>query len=491
MLKRIFSFVALLACVAPLLAGCDTGGAATATAVPVAPTNTTAPVMAPTNTAAPVMAPTNTTAPAMADTPTTGTVSKGKLQLIWFAWPPCQALTDLSKKFPGADVEVRCVPIGQWHDQIFTDFAAKGGADVVVLDSQYIGEAVKGGHVADLSEWMKTNIDVSKYVPAAVAAYGEYPSGSGKYYGVAAEADTQMLVYRKDLFADATVQADFKTAMKKDLALPKTWTELLDIAKFFKASNGKYMSVQNGYTTHWCGTPACYDQMATHWNQILWSFGGELWDPKTYKVEGILNSDTAVSALTFDRELFKTGPEGQGNFQFAEANDAMCNGTTAMETVWYGFGAGFVDKTGCKNSDKLGFAVVPGEKQHFLSLGGMGLSVSSYTKNKDLALAYVKWFESKETQIEWAKLGGFSARTDVLATNEFKNAAPYNPSFAEAYQFVKDFWNIPEYNALLIPQMDGLNLAVTGQKDPKAALDDIAKKQQQILDEAYPTGPPK
>ncbi len=396
----------------------------------------------------------------------------------------------LVKGFSGATVEVRCVPIDQWHSQIFTDFVAQSGADIVILDSQFIGEAVAGGHVMDLTEWMKTNIETDDYVPAALAAYGEYPAGSKKYYGIAAEGDTQMLVYRKDLMERADVKADFKTATGKDLALPKTWTELVAIAKFFKDSAGKY-GVQNGYTTHWCGTPACYDQMATHWNQILWSFGGELWNPATYKVQGVLNTDTAVKALDLDRELFKTGPTGQENFDFGAANSAMCDGTTALETVWFGFGAGFISEKDCKNAKNLGFAVTPGETQHFLSLGGMGLSVSSYTKNKEAALAFVKWFESKDTQLAWAKLGGFSARKSVLASDELKNAAPYNPAFAEAYQYVKDFWNIPEYNKMLEPQMDLLNKAVSGQISSKDALDQIAQKQQAILDEAYPNGPPK
>jgi len=39
--------------------------------------------------------------------------------------------------------------------------------------------------------------------------------------------------------------------------------------------------------------------------------------------------------------------------------------------------------------------------------------------------------------------------------------------------------------------MENLNLAVTGQMEPKAALDAIASKQQSIIDDAYPNGPPK
>ena len=512
MMKRMMSRLALLGPVAMLLASCGTDAAtptsvtAPATAVTTAATATTGSTTAATNTTGTTDVATATTGSAAtsttgsaAATSTTGSASPatvmtgttgGKLQVIWFAWQPCQALTDLSKTFPGGAVDVRCVPIGQWHDQIFTDFAAKGGADIVILDSQFIGEAVKGSHIADLTDWMKTNIEADDFVPAALAAYGEYPAGSKRYYGVPAEGDTQMYVYRKDLFANTAARTAYKTKTGKDLGPPSTWTELLGIAQFFKDSAGKY-GVQNGYTTHWCGTPSCYDQIATHWNQILWSFGGDIWDPAKYKTQGFINSDTAVKALDFDRQLFQTGPAGQGNFQFNETVDAMCSGTTASATIWFGFGAAFVDTKGCKNAANLAYAAAPGEKVHLTSLGGMGLHVSSYTKDKANALAYVKWFESKDTQLAWAKLGGFSARKSVLASPIFTGAAPYNPAFADAYQHVKDFWNVPEYNAMLQTEMENLNLAVTGQKATKDALDTIAKKQQDILDEAYPNGPPK
>jgi multiple sugar transport system substrate-binding protein len=467
--KRMLRAFAALALLSIVLAACQPAATPAPTAAPAA-TSASAATSAPAATAAPG--------------------NKPQLSIIWFAWQPCQALTDYVKTYPDADVSVRCVPIAQWHDQIFTDFAAKAGADIPILDSQYIGEAVVGHHILDLTDWMNSNIDVNSYVPSALKAYGEYPPGSGKYYGIAAEADAQMFVYRKDIMTNATAMADYKAATSKDLAPPQTWSDLLAIAQFFKKSNGKY-GVANGYTTHWCGTPACYDQIATHWNQILWSFGGDLWDPATYKVQGILNSDTGLKALQFDKDLFQTGPDGQGNFQFNETVDALCSGTTFMTTIWYGFGAAFVDPKGCKHSADLAYGVTPGDVKHFISLGGMGLHVSAYTKNKDAALAFVKWFESKDGQLGWAKLGGFSARTDVLATDTFKNAAPYNPSFAEAYQYVKDFWNLPEYNNMLQTEMNHLNLAVTGQEDPKAALDAIAKDQQKILDDAYPGGPPK
>jgi multiple sugar transport system substrate-binding protein len=480
-----------------LLAAC--GGTTPAVqptaAAPAAEPTTAAPAAEPTAapaaepTAAPAAEPTAAPAAEPTAAPTGGT--GGNLQIIWFAWQPCQALGELVKTYPDATVEVRCVPIGQWHDQIFTDFAAQGGADLVILDSQFIGEAVIGNHIVELTDWMPDNIETEDYVPEALSAYGEYPAASKRYYGVAIEGDVQMLVYRKDLFENADIQAAYKTATGQDLKLPETWTELLAIAKFFKETPDDVDQVPNGYTTFWCGTPACYDQVATVWNQMAWSFGGELWDPATYKVEGVINSEANLKALEFAAQLFQTGPDGSGDFQFNETVSALCDGSVAMGTIWFGFGPSFVDTQGCSQSANLGYGLIPGETERFLSLGGMGISVSSYSKNQDASLAFLKWLQSKETQIEWAKLGGFSARKSVLDSDEFKNAAPYNPAFSEAYQYVKDFWNVPEYNRLLQIQMEQLNLAITGQADPKTALDTIAAEQQAIFDEAYPNGPPQ
>lgn len=399
--------------------------------------------------------------------------TKPELQIIWFAWPPCDALQTLVNKYPDATVNVKCVPIGQWHDTIFTDFVAKGGADLPILDSQYIGEAVKGSHLVELTDWMKTNVDVNQYVPAALSAYGEYPPNSKRYYGLPAMADVMVQVYRKDVFE----KAGFKPATK--------WSELLTQMQKIKADK----LAPSGFAWFWCGAAACYDNVQTAWNQIAWSFGGELWDPATFKIKGVLDSPENQKALEYAAELYKTSPEGSGNFGFGEAVDAVCTGKAAETIIWVGFGPSFTDKKGCPQSDNLAFAVAPGEARHVLSLGGMGVHVSAYTKNKDAALAFLKWFESKDTQLEWVKIGGYSARTDVLDSDTFKKAATYNSVFAESYKLVKDFWNLPEYNDLLVVQGEQLNLAITGQVDPKKALATIAEKQQAILDKAYPNGP--
>lgn len=409
---------------------------------------------------------------------------KPNLSIVWFAWPPCDLLTSLVANYEDANVSVSCVPLDQWHDQIFADFAAQGGADLPILDSQFMGEAVAGGHIVDLTEWMGANLPLDDYNQTALAYYAEVPSGSGAFYSVPVITDTRMLVYRKDLFENADVQAAYTEATGAELQVPQSWTELLAIAQFFKDTD----FIENGYASHWINSG---DLVQTAWNHILWSFGGELWDASTYTVEGVLNSEAGLEAVQFGQQLFNTGPVGAASFGFDETVGTICNGSTAMIEIWYGFGGAFTNAETCAEAPNLGFAVVPGEDAHFISLGGQGMSISSYSANQEAAQAFLAWLQSDEVQTMWVEGGGFPGRNSILASDAFLNAAPYNPTFAEAFQYVKDFWNIPEYNELLGIQGEYLNLALSGQMDAQEALNSIAAEQQEVLDEAYPDGPPQ
>lgn len=389
-----------------------------------------------------------------------------ELSIIWFSWPPCDLLDTITDDYPDATVTVTCVPLGQWFDQIFLDFASQGGADLPILDSQFMGAAVAGGHIVNLTEWMNENLPVDDYVPAALGAYGEVVPGSGEYYSVPIMTDTRMLVYRADVFEEAGFEP------------PLTWTQLLEQAQFFAESD----LIENGFATHWSPDG---DLVATAWNHLFWSFGGELWDPETYTVEGVLNREEGVRAIEFAQQLWETAPDGAGSFGFDEVVGAMCNGTTAMVEIWYGFGGAFTSPDSCAEAENIGFAVVPGEDEHFISLGGMGISLSAYSENPDEALALIAWLQSDEIQTRWAEGGGFPGRISILESDAFLETAPFNPSFAEAFQLVKDFWNLPEYQEMLGIQQEFLNLAITGQMDAQEALDEIALEHQEILDENY------
>jgi multiple sugar transport system substrate-binding protein len=125
-----------------------------------------------------------------------------------------------------------------------------------------------------------------------------------------------------------------------------------------------------------------------------------------------------------------------------------------------------------------------GPAGRFVSLGGQGISISSYSKKQDAAKKFLAWFEKEDTQKEWVKLGGLTANSKVAATDLYRTAMPWNTVFAASTPYLKDFYNTPNYSELLTASQKDLNAAVAGVMSPKDALDDLAQVEQKSIDES-------
>lgn len=228
------------------------------------------------------------------------------LSFIWFDWPPAQALetfanAEYKKERPNATIKVNTVPNANWHDAMFTQFAAhKTDFDIAILDSQHIGEAVTNGNILDLTDFVKNNIDVKAYNPYLLAAYGQFPQAeTGKrdenasLYGLPLLGDTWTMIYRKDLIGDKP---------------PQTWDEMISVAEKCQSENPGV----SGLAFHQANGS---DAAAVTYNTVNGVYGGNLWDPKTRKIEGVLNDAAGQEAM--DVLVNKMKPltaKGSGNW---------------------------------------------------------------------------------------------------------------------------------------------------------------------------------
>ena len=115
---------------------------------------------------------------------------------------------------------------------------------------------------------------------------------------------------------------------------------------------------------------------------------------------------------------------------------------------------------------KAVFFIAPeGPKGHYISIGGQGMSISSYSKKMDTAKQYMKWFMQKSVQEKWAELGGFTPLKEVLESDTFKKATPYNETFAASFPYLRDFWAVPEYSELLTVCQTNWSEAISGYQD--------------------------
>ena len=408
-----------------------------------------------------------------------------ELTILWAQWDPADYLQELVGKYEeetGIKVTVKQEPWGSFGDLFFTEMSAQGTSyDMVVGDSQWLGQASTQGHYLDMTDFL-TSEGIDKTVtPATLQYYGEFPAGSGQYWGYPTEGDANGWAYRKDLFEDPKEQEAFKTEYGYDLAPPKTYAELMDIAKFFTRPDDKLYGVA-------IYTQADYDALTMGFQNVLFSYGGD-WKDASNNAEGAINSTTAVDAVQYYHDLYDCcQAPGLSNAFFTETNDAFIGGQVAMAMNYFAFFPALANSEVNPYAENTGFFVNPAgpNGQQFAALGGQGMSIISYIspERQEAAKHFIKWFAQRKVQAEWAKLGGYTCNINVLKSDEFQKAAPYNPAFAQTMNFVKDFWNIPIYGELLrVSQAELGKFVIEGQGEAKDTMDTIATQQQQILEE--------
>jgi multiple sugar transport system substrate-binding protein len=408
-----------------------------------------------------------------------------ELTIWWAEWDPANYLQEIGNMYEeetGIAVSVVQTPWGSYFDRVATEWAAQGTAfDMVVGDSQWLGQAVTEGHYVDMTEFLTSTGIKDTVTPATLQYYGEYPAGSASYYAYPTEGDANGWAYRKDLFEDPEEMAAFEEAYGYPLAVPQTWDQLRDIAEFFhRPDDGLY-----GVGVY---TQVDYDAITMGFQNTFFAYGGN-WYDETYNTLGVVNSDGAVQALELYKELYSFAPPGTNNAFFPEMNDVFITGQAAMIMNYFAFFPALANENINPYAATTGYFSMPEgpDGQRFAALGGQGISINNYIDDtrKQAAYDFIEWFATEEVQLAWAQLGGYTCNIAVLESPEFLEVAPYNAAFAETMTFVKDFSNIPEFGQLLEVAQRYLNgYVVGGEGTAQEALDNMAAEMDAILVDA-------
>jgi multiple sugar transport system substrate-binding protein len=300
-----------------------------------------------------------------------------ELSILWAQWSPAdylQQIANIYEQETGIKVTVVQEPWGSFGDRFFTEMAAGGDAwDMVVGDSQWIGQGATQGHYVDLTDFMVSNGINTSVTPATLQYYGEYPAGSGTYWAYPTEGDADGWAYRMDLFEDPTNMADFQAQYGYALAVPETYAQMMDIAQFFtRPEEGLY-----GVAIY---TQRDYDAITMGFENMMFSWGGA-WQAADNTVEGVINSPAVVEALQYYRDLYDCCQvPGLSNAFYTETNDAMIGGQAAMIMNYFAFFPALANSSTNPYADVTGYFANPAGPTGIrkAALGGQGMSVISY-----------------------------------------------------------------------------------------------------------------
>ena len=263
---------------------------------------------------------------------------------------------------------------------------------------------------------------MNDFMPATVYGYSTWPKGTPNYWALPAMGDAIGWTYRKDWFARPELQAEFKKKYGRDLAPPKTWDELKQIAEFFQGReiDGKKVYGADIYTER--GS----EGITMGVTNALYDWGFQYDNPKKpYDMEGFVNSPGAVEGLEFYKSLYKCcTPPGYSNAYMSGGPRRLQvrPGRDADELLrllpgpLQGPGRG-------RRQDRLLRQPEAEKVSTSPSSAARASRWSSYSDKQDEALEYIKWFAQPEVQKKWWALGGYSCSNAVLQRPELPQRA--------------------------------------------------------------------
>lgn len=435
-MKSIHRALTLLLVAAFVLSACGP----TATPAPQA----TQPVAQPT---AVVPAPTQvvvqpTTAPTTPPEPTQPPAPAAKL-VIWADDTRAPILSALAADFLAKyNVELVVEDLGRVQDirtPMITAAPAGEGPDIFVGVHDWLGALVESGLVAPIDLGAKAD----QFVPLSLEAF---TYTDGKLYGVPYATENLGFFYNTDLVPEP----------------PKTWDEMIEVAKTLKA-DGKIE-----YATAMAG--GGYENLP-----ILTSFGGYIfgrnadgsWNPNDVG----LDSQGMIDAVAWMRGLVE--------------QDLMPE-TADYETAHQLFETGKIPflMAGPWALDRIRASGVPYAVTSFPNdgapfLGVQGFMVNAFSENVLLAQTFLTEYVATDEFMQKIYETGLrpSAFQPVLATMNDKDLVAMGEAGANAMPMP----NIPEMGSVWSAWNNGIALAVTGKQTPKDAMTDAANQVRSLI----------
>ncbi|MFC9914576.1 ABC transporter substrate-binding protein [Streptomyces sp. NPDC127197] len=201
----------------------------------------------------------------------------------------------------------------------------------------------------------------------------------GKYVGMPAWTNAEILFYRKDLFEDASEKAAFRKKYGYELAPPGSWQQFQDTAAFFTRGTKLYgTDVKGAVETEWlahvlqAGSPG-----------VVLDDSGNV----------IIDNAQHVAALKFYSDLnnrLKVSPPGAAQLDWAGAQNLFNQGKTAMMRFW-AHAYPLIPKDSPVHG-KVGVApMIAGSAGIGAIPGPFYLSIPNAGKNNDLAKQFIKF----------------------------------------------------------------------------------------------------
>jgi len=382
----------------------------------------------------------------------------------------------------GINIQLVTISHTELYEKVMVELIGETGAyDAVEYVYKDLADFCEGGFLRPVDDYIEEyNLQglVDDSLPVMKKMYTQWKD---KTYGLVYDGDIHSYYYRKDLFNEPEIKAEFQKRFGYELRPARTWDEYRDIAKFFKETD---------YTQYGCSEIARRGRMYLWWANRFFGLGGE-WFDKDGKPA--INSAAGIKAAKNFKECIKYAPPGVLEFEYPEHETAWVKGQIPQFVQW---GDAWKDallspesKIKHLGTKALGIALTPGG--HPILAAGFGFAFPKAAEHTEEAFRFIAWLTSKE-QSTWSITHPESGIDAYLVKGHFDNAELYDVLAPEYLAGLKKCiangkpdLRIPHGSEFLSVLDLNLSRVLAGEVDAKKALDDTAKEWAKILKKYY------
>ncbi|MCF0146719.1 MAG: extracellular solute-binding protein [Eubacterium sp.] len=341
--------------------------------------------------------------------------------------PQVHSLQGLIRNFEiktNIHVDITILPHRYMYEKILENHKLKSQKeqpyDVFMYDIPWLSLLASEHILEDITQQLN-HIDLNIFLSDCLKYYSNYQQ---HYYGIPFMYAPQIFYYRKDLFEDAGLKADYEKQNNITLRPPLTLKEFNTIADFF---TNKTDRIDYGISV-----PAAYDEcLVPEIHMRLRAYNGDFFDSKGNMA---LDSQQTLKAyINFVRSVKVAKP----NYRNADDNSVVqefLQGETAMLITYPSFLTNVVDLRRSSLVGSIGYHHIPGRCP---LLGGWGMGISTVSRSKKEAFEFLRWTCDEQVANYLTLLGGQSAITSTLMNDELIKLYPWLPLYHSTYAYCK------------------------------------------------------
>jgi multiple sugar transport system substrate-binding protein len=329
----------------------------------------------------------------------------------------------------------------------------------------YSAEFGNAGYLEDITD--KLDPALKKDMQAAL----DCVSYKDRIYGLPRFLSIRSFYYNTRMFQDAGLDPK---------APPTNWDQLLTAAKkTTRDLNGDGKADQWGFLGEYGRENSC----VMLFQELLTTTGEKMFDNQDNPTFGSANGILVMEKLA---ELHKLGLVDPASFGISSGSDkrtAYSQGKSAMQLGWAADYNVANDPKISKVVGQINFALVPGIKLRSGAMSGSeGYAISKFSKNKDVALDFLKFIANAENQKAMAiNTGWMPVRQSVFADPELRKANPLVAQTEQQIQYPVYRFAAPYAEEVTNAVGPEILKVVKLEKDPQAAIKDAVAAAKEIV----------